>query len=97
MIHPPGSEAVLRRCFRGRPFSRPNDLIVARNGGVYFTDPGLTVQQARSCEAAGRHPLAPRLPPAVYYIPPGGRPARIEAKMIRRTAFNSIATKRPCT
>ncbi len=25
--------------FEGRPFERPNDLVVDRNGGVYFTDP----------------------------------------------------------
>ena len=84
VIHPPGSEAVLADSFEGRPFSRPNDAIVARNGGVYFTDPGLTVQQAEALvKRQGGKPLAPRLPPAVYYIPPGGRPARIEDKMIR--------------
>ena len=84
VIHPPGSEVVLADNFEGRPFSRPNDLIVARNGGVYFTDPGLTVQQAEALvKRRGGEPLAPRLPPAVYYIPPGGRPIRIEEKMIR--------------
>ena len=31
----------------------------------------------------GGKPLAPRLPPAVYYIPPGGKAVRIEEKMIR--------------
>ena len=84
IIHPPGSEVVLADRFEGQPFSRPNDLIVARNGGIYFTDPGLTVQQAEELvKRRGGAPLAPRLPPAVYYIPPGGRPIRIEDKMIR--------------
>jgi len=84
VIHPPGSEVALADRFEGRPFSRPNDLIVARNGGVYFTDPGLTVQQAEELvKRRGGAPLAPRLPAAVYYIPPGGRPVRIEEKMIR--------------
>jgi gluconolactonase len=83
-IHPPGGQVVLADRFEGRPFSRPNDLIVARNGGVYFTDPGLTMQQAQELvKRQGGAPLAPRLPPAVYYIPPGGRPIRIEDKMIR--------------
>ena len=31
----------------------------------------------------GGKPLAPRLPPAVYYIPPGEEPVRIEDNMIR--------------
>ena len=84
VIYPPGSEAVLADRFDGQPFSRPNDLIVARNGGIYFTDPGLTVQQAEELvKRRGGTPLPPRLPPAVYYLPPGGRPVRIEDKMIR--------------
>jgi gluconolactonase len=84
VIYPPGSEAVLADSFEGKPFSRPNDVIVASSGGVYFTDPGLTVQQAEALvKRQGGQPLAPRLPPAVYYIPPGGKPIRIEANMIR--------------
>ena len=34
-------------------------------------------------ERYGGKPLSPRLPPAVYYIPPGGAPIRIEDEMIR--------------
>ena len=83
VIFPAGSQAVLADNFEGRPFSRPNDLIVARNGGVYFTDPGLTAQQAEALVKRLGKPLGPRLPAAVYYIPPGGRAARIEDKMIR--------------
>lgn len=84
VIHPPASQRVLADAFEGKPFSRPNDLIVARNGGVYFTDPGLTAQQAEELRKRyGGKSLAPRLPAAVYYIPPGGRPIRIEDKMIR--------------
>ena len=84
VIYPPGSEAVLADAYEGMPFSRPNDLIVAKNGGVYFTDPGLTAQQAEALvkRYEGR-PLGPRLPPAVYYIPPGQAPVRIESYMIR--------------
>jgi gluconolactonase len=66
------------------PFSRPNDLIVARNGGVYFTDPGLTAGQTQELiERYDGRSLGPRLPPAVYYIPPGGEAIRIEDRMIR--------------
>lgn len=83
VIHPPQSQAVLAADFEGQPFSRPNDLIVTRKGGVYFTDPGLTVQQAEALVKRLGKPLGPRLPPAVYYIPLGGRAVRIEDKMIR--------------
>ena len=84
VVYPPGSEAVLADKYDGKPFSRPNDLIVAKNGGVYFTDPGLTAQQAEELvKRYGGKPLDPRLPPAVYYIAPGQAPVRIEDKMIR--------------
>ena len=84
VIHPPGSEGVIADNFEGRSFSRPNDVIVARNGAVYFTDPGLTVPQAEELrKRSGGKPLAPRLPPRVYYVPPGGRAVTIEDRMIR--------------
>ena len=84
VIYPPESEAVLADKYDGMPFSRPNDLIVAKNGGVYFTDPGLTAQQAEQLvQRYGGKQLGPRLPPAVYYIPPGGAPVKIEDAMIR--------------
>lgn len=83
VIHPPESRTVLVDAYEGRAFSRPNDLIVASNGGVYFTDPGLTVQQAEELVKRLGKPLEARLPPAVYYIPPGGRAIRIEDRMIR--------------
>ena len=83
VIYPMESRAVLADAYEGKPFSRPNDLIVARNGGVYFTDPGFTVQQAEALVKQLRRPLEPQLPPAVYYIPPGGRAIRFEDKLIR--------------
>jgi hypothetical protein len=84
VIYPPGSQAVLADNFEGKPFSRPNDVIVAKSGAVYFTEPGLTAQQADALvKKQGGKPLAPRLPPAVYFIPPGGKAIRIEEKLIR--------------
>jgi gluconolactonase len=83
IIYPPGTVATLADNFEGRPFSRPNDLIVARNGGVYFTEPGLTVPQAQELEKRLGRPLGARLPPAVYYIPPGRAAVKIENRMIR--------------
>jgi gluconolactonase len=78
VIYPRGQEAVLADTFEGKPFSRPNDVIVDKKGGVYFTDPGLNGEQAELLrKAAGGKPLAPRLPPAVYFIPPGGKAIKI--------------------
>ena len=40
VVYPPGSETFLASDYEGEPFDRPNDLVIAKNGGVYFTDPG---------------------------------------------------------
>jgi gluconolactonase len=37
VLYPLGGETLVDR-FEGKPFSRLNDLVVARNGGIYFTD-----------------------------------------------------------
>jgi len=83
IIYPPAAVATLADQYDGQPFSRPNDLIVARSGGVYFTDPGLTKQQAEALVKRLGKPLGPRLRPAVYYVPAGGHAVRIEDTMIR--------------
>ena len=58
VVYPRGSEATLADNFEGKPFVRPNDLIADKKGGIYFTDPANAPD--------------PSLPPAVYYLPPGG-------------------------
>ena len=78
VIYPRGSETVIADNFEGKPFSRPNDVIVNSKGGLYITDPGLNGAQAEQLRNAQRGtPLAPRLPPAVYYIPKGGKAVKI--------------------
>jgi gluconolactonase len=40
-IDPDSKEiTVIADAFEGQPFDRPNDLVLDRQGGVYFTDPG---------------------------------------------------------
>jgi gluconolactonase len=68
VVYPKGAEAVLADSYEGKPFGRPNDLVVDKKGGVYFSEPGPNAQP-------GAPPAA--LPPAVYYIPPGGRAVKI--------------------
>jgi gluconolactonase len=68
VIYPKGSEKTLAENFEGKPFGRPNDLVVDKKGGVYFTEPANV--------AGGGPPAA--LPPAVYYVPPeGGKAVRV--------------------
>jgi len=84
VIYPPQRVATLADNYRGQPFSRPNDVIVAKSGSVYFTDPGLTAgQEQELIERYNGRPLEPRLPPTVYHIPPGGEAIAIESDMIR--------------
>jgi gluconolactonase len=69
VLYPKGSEAVLIDKVEGKSFGRPNDLVVDKKGGVYFTDPGPNAQQI----AAGY----PSTTPAVYYLAPGGKLSKI--------------------
>ena len=70
----PGEEfRVLADGFRGNPFIRPNDLVVDRNGGIYFTDPGV-----RPADGA---PLAQ--PSLVLYLSPSGEIHLVDDQMRR--------------
>jgi gluconolactonase len=70
VIGPKGAEATLADDFNGNP----NDLVLAKNDGVYFTVPGpLSDAQAR-----GKAPSATPFAPAVYYIAPNsGRAVKV--------------------
>jgi gluconolactonase len=78
VISPPGSASVIADNFEGMAFSRPNDLIVDKKGGVYFTDPGLNGDQLAAVKKSlGNRPLPAQLPPAVYYVPNGGKVLKV--------------------
>ena len=70
VIYPKGQEATLSDNFDGKPYGRPNDLVVDKKGGVYFSEPGPNA-------TPGQPPPAPPLSPAVYYVPAGGKSMRI--------------------
>lgn len=65
IVYPKGREKVLVKDYEGQPFQRTNDLVLASNGGIYFTDsgPGPDVK------------AEPRT--AVYYINPEGKTRRV--------------------
>ena len=69
VIYPRGQEAVLADNFDGMPFGRPNDLVINRTGGIYFTDPGPNQAQMKIGH--------PKTDPAVFYIPPGGKAMKV--------------------
>lgn len=62
IVYPPQRARVLAEQFEGLPFGRPNDLVLDRQGGVYFTDSG----------APAKPDQPPVAKPAVYHITPRG-------------------------
>jgi gluconolactonase len=72
VIYPASSTAVIADRFEGTAFSRPNDLVVDEQGGIYFTDPGQFPEQ----EAELRKTKF-RLPPAIYYVAPRRPPVKV--------------------
>ncbi len=79
VVYPRDKARVLADSFEGRPFNRPNDLVIDRAGGVYFTDPGASPQQLAEARAV-QVSTAPVAPPvtAIYYRAPDGRVTRID-------------------
>jgi gluconolactonase len=66
IIYPRGKEALIVDNYQGKQFGRTNDLIVAKNGAIYFTD---------SANPAPAPPTPLPLPAALYYVPPGSKAA----------------------
>lgn len=70
VVYPKGSETTLTDAFEGKPYGRPNDLVVSRTGHIYFTEPGPNA-------TPGQAPPTPALPPAVYHVDPAGRVTKV--------------------
>lgn len=80
IIAPKEHVRVLADNFEGKVFGRPNDLVVDKKGGVYFTDSGANPQQPNAPAPAPRSdgkPTSPTAKPAVYHISPDGKLQRI--------------------
>jgi len=69
IIYPVGKEKTFAENFEGAPFQRPNDLVLAKNNGIYFTDIGT--------RPSPENPNPPASTPGVYYISPDGVLKRI--------------------
>lgn len=84
VIQPQSSARVLANSFDGKVFARPNDLVVDKTGGVYFTDSGAPAQQQGGQQNAQPPaprgdglPVSPTAKPAVYRISPDGKLQRL--------------------
>ena len=66
IIYPENAKKVVIDNYDGKPFGRPNDLAILRNGGMYFTD-------SANAQPRPAEPLP--LPAAFYYLPPGATKA----------------------
>ncbi|HKY21913.1 MAG TPA: SMP-30/gluconolactonase/LRE family protein [Vicinamibacterales bacterium] len=75
IIYPEAAKRVVIDNYDGKPFGRPNDLAIARNGGIYFTD-------SANAQPRPAEPLP--LPAAFYYLPPGSAKA---AQILTDVAF----------
>ncbi|WP_140626556.1 SMP-30/gluconolactonase/LRE family protein [Methylibium rhizosphaerae] len=76
IVYPASRARVLADQFEGLPFGRPNDLVVAKDGTVYFTDSGT---QRRPDQPAPANVARP----AVYRITPAGALQRLAADIER--------------
>jgi gluconolactonase len=73
VVHPADHAQRYAENFEGQPFFRPNDLVLDKKGGVYFTDP--------SGPAKAGQPAPP--PPSVYYITPARKLLRLTTEVPR--------------
>lgn len=64
VVYPADKKQTLASDYQGTPFQRPNDLVRANNGAIYFTDSGTRPSKD--------NPNPPPSHPGVYYIGPGG-------------------------
>lgn len=75
IIHPSTRAKTLAEGFEGKPFGRPNDLVVDQRGNVYFTDSGVNGALPPGSPEPAR--------PAVYRIASTGEIKRLAADIER--------------
>jgi len=69
IISPVEKQKVFAENFEGKPFQRPNDVVLTKTGGVYFTDSGTRPSKD--------NPNPPASTPGVYHITPAGELKRL--------------------
>jgi gluconolactonase len=81
IVFPDPKVRTLADSYEGKPFGRPNDLVVDRLGNVYFTDSGANPAQA--AQASVPKPAVETAKPAVYRISRLGELRRLAADIER--------------
>ncbi|OSP53749.1 isochorismatase family protein [Pseudoruegeria sp. SK021] len=81
-IRPNGSREVLCSHFEGRELNSPNDIVVAKNGAIYFTDP----TYGRKDHFGIKRPLEQRFR-GVYRLAPDHRPGDEPQLVVDRYMF----------
>lgn len=81
IIFPPPKVKTLADNYEGKPFGRPNDLVVDQKGNVYFTDSGANPPAAG--QPAPAMPPVETAKPAVYRISKQGELKRLLADIER--------------
>jgi gluconolactonase len=81
IVFPDPKVRTLADNFEGKPFGRPNDLVVDKQGNVYFTDSGANPPPAG--QAAPAKPPVETAKPAVYRISKKGELTRLAADIER--------------
>ncbi len=69
IIYPKDKKKVLAENYAGAAFQRPNDLVIDKKGGIYFTDSGTRPNK--------ENPNPPPSTPGVYYISASGQLQRL--------------------
>ena len=82
IVHPPERRRTLvERADGGLPFGRPNDLVLAKDGTIYFTDSG--VNRPANAASAPPAPTPETAKPAVYRLKPQGALERLDDGITR--------------
>jgi len=69
IVYPADKQKVLAENFEGVAFQRPNDVVLHKSGGIYFTDSGTRPTK--------ENPNPPASHPGVFYISPTGELKRL--------------------
>ncbi|MEC4748448.1 SMP-30/gluconolactonase/LRE family protein [Methylomicrobium sp. Wu6] len=69
IVYPANKKKILAEKFEGVEFQRPNDLVRANSGAIYFTDSGTRPTK--------ENPNPPPSHPGVFYISPAGELKRL--------------------
>jgi gluconolactonase len=87
IVFPDPKVRTLADNYEGKPFGRPNDLVVDTQGNVYFTDsganPATAATGAKASQAAPAKPAVETAKPAVYRISKKGELTRLAADIER--------------